>query len=175
MDEIVKYSDIKKIDDIVKTFASIPIGITMQDNQPKFTIANYGEFRALIANLLSEYDKEIIITPNNLRIYEKEGASISNFMKTLTKSKKEFIKQFTDDLENEYKELKSMCEATYNKIHKETVAFRDNQKGKIIDVSNEDVKEVDTINVLVKCKKEDVVLLEEFARLHKMEILIKGE
>lgn len=175
MEQIVKYTDIKKVDDIVKTFASIPMGVAVVDNQPKFTIANYVEFKALLENLLSEYDNEIVITPNNLRVYEKEAASISNFMKMLTKDKKTFISQFTMDLENEVKELKSMCEKTYDKIHSKTKEFRDMQNQKVIDVSNEDVKEVDVVNILIKCKKEDVALIEEFARLHNMQILAKGE
>jgi len=175
MEQIIKYQDIKILDDINKQFACIPINVSMCGNQPKFQIANYTEFKALIQDLTKQYTDDIEITKNNVYIYEKEAASINKLIKQLKEDKKKYIKQFTDRVDKQVKELTEILEEKYTVIHDKTKTFRYNAKVEnntdVIDVST---TESNTMTLTVRLDKEKLVLLEQFCKVHNIEIL-KGE
>lgn len=128
MDQIIKYNDIKSVNDIVKKFASVPMHVQLKNSEIKFTIANYQEFKATIGNLLEEYHKQFIITKDNVSAFEKDAASIKKLGEKTKKDAKAFINQFSDTLTAQAKEIEEMCKSAYDYLHAQTVKFRDSIK-----------------------------------------------
>ena len=129
MEQIIKYSDIKSVNDIVKKFASVPMQpVQLENGEVKFTIANYQEFKATIGNLLEEYRKEFVITKDNVSAFEKDAASIKKLGDKTKKDAKAFINQFSDTLTAQAKEIEEMCKSAYDYLHAQTVKYRDSLK-----------------------------------------------
>lgn len=139
MGQLVKYQDIKVVGDIVKTFASLPMEVNQDENgKVTFSIADYPSFLALLANLTAEYDRDFIVTKDNVGTYEKEAAQINKLSKFIKDSAKEYVMSFARELlgvtagKNRYDGQVQMCEKVlkhaYDAIHSKTTAFREEQK-----------------------------------------------
>lgn len=140
MDQIVSYSNIETVNDVVKTFASLPV-TPIQDPDTgaiKFSIANFDSFYAMLGRITSEYDSEFIVTDMNVSAYEKDAASIKKLAEFIKKGANEFVMAFAKDLvgvtkgKNRYDGQVQVCEKllmkAYDAIHKKTVAFREEKK-----------------------------------------------
>lgn len=175
MDQIIKYNDIKSVNDIVKKFVYIPMHAIQDDNGVKFTIANYNEFKQVVINLAQEYNKQFIITEDNVSVFEKDAASIKKLADKTKKDAKAFINQFGDTLTAQAKEINDICMKAYDNLHAQTVAFRNlkkiNQETAIIaEIKETPIGETTLISVVVPngkinafkeyCKDNDIIIKE---------------
>lgn len=139
MGQIVKYSDIKVVGDIVKTFASLPMEVNQDENgKVTFSIADFPSFIALLGSLTAEYDRDFIVTKDNVGAYEKDAAQINKLSKFIKESAKDYVASFARDLlgvtagKNRYDGQVQICEKVlkraYDAIHEKTKAFREEQK-----------------------------------------------
>ena len=140
MDQIVKYSDVSTVNDVVKKFASLPV-IPVQDEATgavKFTIADFPSFLGMLTKITSEYHDEIIINEKNVSAYEKDAAAINKLIKFIKDGARDFVNEFTYELygvtrgKNKVKGQVQICEellkTVYDKIHSKTTAYRDEVK-----------------------------------------------
>lgn len=136
MDQIISYSQIKTLSDINKTLASIPcMVIANEEGTPKFTIANYEEFKDLITRLVSEFTQEnIVVTDRNVADYEKDASSINHLIKQIKDDAKTFVDDFALPLlgrggrkpfKGQVQELSEILKSTYDTIHSKTVSYRE--------------------------------------------------
>lgn len=129
MDQIVKYSEIKTLNDIAKNYAQVPMTPIQDDNGAvKFSIADYADFKSTVVAILKQYDTDFIVTDDNVSIYEKEGAQISNLIKKIKKDSKDYKAQFTDLLDAEVKDITNILTSYYDIIHNKTKSFRESKK-----------------------------------------------
>lgn len=185
MGQIVKYSDIKVVGDIVKTFASLPMEVNQDENgKVTFSIADYPSFLALLANLTAEYDRDFIVTKDNVGTYEKEAAQINKLSKFIKDGAKEYVMSFARELlgvtagKNRYDGQVQMCEKVlkhaYDNIHTKTVAFREEQKRleNIIDATDANITEPeeDGFAIFSVCvPKDEVEIFKRYLAIKKYE------
>lgn len=140
MEQIVEYQSIKTLGDISKTFASIPMTVEVVEGAPKMTIANFEGFKVLISNLVKEYENEddIIITDNNVSVYEKEAAQIKKLADQVNKDAKAFVDEFAlgllgrttgkNKVDGQVQIIKNILMSAYDKIRSKTTHYRDLKK-----------------------------------------------
>lgn len=191
MEQIVKYSDIKEITDILKTFANVPMCVDVVDGQPKFTIANYEEFKALISTLSEDYKKEIVITESNVSIYEKDCAQLKKLADKVKKDAKTFVDDFALSLlgrtsskikvKGQVQEIEEILMSAYSHVHERTKAFREQarrekEQAEIItaEVSNEKVEVEQFIYKVVRLTQDKLEKLVNFCKENQIE-LVEGE
>ena len=150
MEQIVEYSAIKKITDITKVYAEIPMSVEQdEDGKVQFTIANYNEFVNRIRAILEEeYSGEIIITEYNVATYEKEASEINKLKKQIKDSANNFVNSFTTNLlgitkgknknAGQVQVMENLLNCYYDKIHTKTKEFRESNKA---DLKQENVIE----------------------------------
>ena len=164
MEQVIKYQDIKVVSDVVKMFATLPMEVNQDENgKVTFSIADFPSFIALLGNLTAEYDRDFIITKDNVGAYEKDAAAINKLTKFIKDGAKEYVMSFARDLlgvtagKNRYDGQVQMCEKVlkhaYDNIHSKTTAFREEQKRleNVIDATESAISEP---------SKEDYVLME---------------
>ena len=191
MEQIVEYSQVKEITDILKTFASIPMSVDVIDDQPKFTIANYNEFKALMSMFAEDYKHDIVITESNVSIYEKECANIKKLADKVKKDAKAFVDDFAlsllgkttgkNKVKGQVQEIEEILMSAYKHIHEKTKYFREKSRREkeneeIIntEIVNEKVQNEQFVYKVVRLSNEKLELLEKFCKENQIELL-EGE
>ena len=190
MEQIVEYSEIKELTDILKTFATIPMAVDVVNGQPKFTIANHQAFIAMITAMANSYkDEDIVITESNISIWEKESANIKKLAEKIKKDAKAYVDDFALELlgrttgKNKVKgqvhEAEEILMGAYSRIHEKTKAFREEtrkakEEAEIInaEVTNEKKVEAEpTIYTQVKLPVSKWDLFVKFCKENEIEIV----
>lgn len=186
MEQIIEYSNVKVITDITKTFASIPCTAVVENNKPKFTIANYDEFKKLIERLTSDFtEKNVVITDKNIASYENDASSINKLIKQVKKDCQDFVDEFAlsmlgkggrKPIKGQVQEIQEILQKAYDTIHAKTTEFREakkieEQKAKAIDVEVKNVKAERQVKISVLVSVSKVEAFEKYCKENGISIL----